>query len=98
MHIYIRFSTFRIFAEKKKCISCNICTSVWHQGIDIMSFANEGLPMEDPQCVCCSACIQSCPTSVLQFGRYGAGDEVIYDRLPASLVEMTEALRHSDRT
>ena len=92
MHIYARFTKFRIFSEKKKCISCNVCTSVCHQGIDIMNFANKGLPMEDPECVRCSACVQSCPTGVLQFGRYGANDEIIYDRLPASLVQMTEAL------
>src|SRR5205807_2109607 len=33
MHIYARFSRFRIFPEKAKCISCNVCTSVCHQGI-----------------------------------------------------------------
>ena len=69
MHIYARFSRFRIFAEKKKCISCNVCTSVCHQGIDIMNFANKGLPMNDPQCVGCSACVQMCPTEVLSFGQ-----------------------------
>ena len=26
--------------------------------------------MEDPECVRCSACVQSCPTGVLAFGRY----------------------------
>jgi len=69
MHVYTRFSRFRILAEKKKCISCNVCTSVCHQGIDIMNFANKGLPMEDPECVRCSACVQSCPTGVLSFGQ-----------------------------
>ena len=93
MHIYARFTKFRIFAEKKKCISCNVCTSVCHQGIDIMNFANKGIPMEDPECVRCSACVQNCPTGVLQFGRYGSEDEIIYDRLPASLVQMTEQLK-----
>ncbi len=44
MHIYARFSQFRIIADKKKCISCNVCTSVCHQGIDVMNFANKGLP------------------------------------------------------
>jgi ferredoxin len=91
MNVYTRFSKFRIFAEKSKCISCNVCTSVCHQGIDIMSFANKGLPMEDPQCVRCSACVQSCPTGVLQFGRYGSGDLPVLDRLPASPVRMREA-------
>lgn len=92
MHIYARFSRFRIVAEKKKCISCNVCTSVCHQGIDVMNFANKGLPMEDPQCVRCSACVQSCPTGVLQFGRVNrAGEVVALDRLAASTVVTAEA-------
>lgn len=90
MHIYGRFSRFRIFAEKKKCISCNVCTSVCHQGIDVMSFANKGLPMEDPQCVRCSACVQSCPTGTLSFGSLGSDGQARYDRLPASLVQIEE--------
>ena len=48
MHVYTRFSRFRILADKKKCISCNVCTSVCHQGIDVMNFANKGLAMADP--------------------------------------------------
>lgn len=90
MHIYARFSRFRIFADKKKCISCNVCTSVCHQGIDVMSFANKGLPMEDPQCVRCSACVQSCPTGVLSFGQLLADGRPIFDGLPASPVQMKE--------
>ncbi len=91
MHIYARFSRFRIFAEKAKCISCNVCTSVCHQGIDIMNFANKGLPMEDPECVRCSACVQMCPTGTLAFGRYNAKGLPVLDRLPASPVLMREA-------
>jgi thioredoxin reductase/ferredoxin len=90
MHIYTRFSRFRIFADKKKCISCNVCTSVCHQGIDIMNFANKGIPMQDPQCVRCSACVQQCPTGVLSFGRYGKNNEPRLDIIPASLVQLKE--------
>jgi NosR/NirI family nitrous oxide reductase transcriptional regulator len=92
MHIYARFSRFRILADKKKCISCNVCTSVCHQGIDIMNFANKGLPMEDPECVRCSACVQSCPTGVLEFGRIDprTGEVIAKDRLAASPVIMAE--------
>lgn len=87
MHIYSRFSRFRILAEKKKCISCNVCTSVCHQGIDVMNFANKGLPMNDPQCVRCSACVQSCPTGVLSFGQVDHNGHVVAtDSLPASLL------------
>jgi NosR/NirI family transcriptional regulator, nitrous oxide reductase regulator len=91
MHIYARFSRFRIFAEKKKCISCNVCTSVCHQGIDIMNFANKGLPMEDPECVRCSACVHACPTGTLTFGRFGRDGKPVYDTVPASPVQMAES-------
>lgn len=99
MHIYTRFSRFRIFADKKKCISCNVCTSVCHQGIDVMNFANKGAPMEDPECVRCSACVQSCPTGVLSFGRYDRDGNIVHDRLTASLVRVEEVglpVRQSD--
>lgn len=91
MHVYTRFSRFRILAEKKKCISCNVCTSVCHQGIDVMNFANKGIPMADPECVRCSACVQSCPTGVLSFGQVnGRGQVIAVDRLQASPVKMRE--------
>ena len=92
MHIYARFSQFRIISEKSKCISCNVCTSVCHQGIDVMNFANKGIPMEDPQCVRCSACVQSCPTGVLAFGRINrrTGQVIARDRLAASPVLTAE--------
>jgi len=91
MHIYARFSKYRIFPEKKKCISCNVCTSVCHQGIDVMNFANKGMPMEDPECVRCSACVQMCPTGVLTFGRLDSSGKIVYDKLVASPVQMREA-------
>lgn len=90
MHIYARFSRYRIFPDKKKCISCNICTSVCHQGIDVMNFANKGLPMKDPECVRCSACVQECPTGVLAFGHYAGNERIVLDKIPASPVRMRE--------
>ena len=73
------------------CISCDVCTSVCHQGIDIMNFANKGMPMRDPECVRCSACVQSCPTGVLTFGRVDrAGHVLALDATPASPVQMRE--------
>ena len=91
MHIYGRFSRFRILSDKKKCISCNQCTSVCHQGIDIMNFANKGVPMADPECVRCSACVQVCPTGVLSFGQVDRGGNIIsVDSLLASPVQIRE--------
>lgn len=74
MHIYARFTKYRIFADKKKCISCNICTTVCHMGIDVMGYANKGIPMNDVECVRCSACIVNCPMDVLSFGELPASD------------------------
>lgn len=96
MNIYARFTEFRIFAEKEKCISCNVCTSVCHQGIDVMNFANKGKPMEDPQCVRCSACVSSCSTGTLSFGRLRADGTIIIDKLPASPVQIKETLVQSN--
>jgi len=92
MHIYHRFSRFRILSEKKKCISCNVCTAVCHQGIDVMSFANKGKPMADPECVRCSACVQSCPTGVLSFGQVNprTHEVITTDRMFASPVHLQE--------
>jgi thioredoxin reductase/ferredoxin len=92
MHVYARFSRFRILADKQKCISCNVCTSVCHQGIDVMAFANKGLPMEDPECVRCSACVQQCPTGVLEFGAIDtrSGAVIARDGLVASAVALRE--------
>ncbi|WP_028566936.1 NAD(P)-binding domain-containing protein [Salisaeta longa] len=92
MHIYARFSRFRILADKKKCISCNVCTSVCHQGIDVMHYAQQGAPMEDPECVRCSACVQSCPTGVLSFGQVepSTGQVITVDELEASYTRIQE--------
>ncbi len=95
MHVVARFSRFRILADKRKCISCNACTSVCHQGIDVMSFANRGRPMEDPQCVRCSACVRACPTGVLSFGAVDrrTGRVIGTDRLAASAPHLREGRR-----
>lgn len=93
MHIYARFSRFRIFADKARCISCGACTSGCHQGIDVMAFAQRGDAVEDPQCVRCSACVSRCPTGALAFGHLEGGAAVL-DALPASLVVMRGGRKH----
>lgn len=90
MHVYARGSRFAIHAEKAKCISCSRCTSVCHMGIDVMAFAQRGLPMQDPQCVRCSACVAECPTGVLAFGTTGRDGFVSLDSLTASPVRTRE--------
>ncbi|MCC6475202.1 MAG: 4Fe-4S binding protein, partial [Burkholderiales bacterium] len=60
------------------------------QGIDVMNFANKGLPMQDPECVRCSACVNECPTGTLSFGRFEPNGEVRLDSLLASPVQIKE--------
>ncbi|MFC1585570.1 NAD(P)-binding domain-containing protein [Fibrobacterota bacterium] len=74
MHIYARFTRYRIMSNKKRCISCNLCTKVCHMGIDVMGYANKGVPMNDVECVRCSACVVNCPMQVLNFGDVGKSD------------------------
>ncbi len=85
MHIYAKFTKFRIFSENKKCISCNICTKNCHQGIDVMNYANKGIPMDSVQCVRCSACVSMCPTGVLSFGAL-EGEIQILEKLEAKSI------------
>jgi len=39
-----------------------------------MNYANKGIPMNDVECVRCSACIVNCPTEVLSFGSLPKSD------------------------
>jgi Fe-S-cluster-containing hydrogenase component 2 len=59
-------------------------------GIDVMTPAQRGEPMRDPECVRCSACVHACPTGVLQFGSTAANGFVSLDSLAASPVRMRE--------
>ncbi|MHC4952630.1 MAG: NAD(P)-binding domain-containing protein [Planctomycetota bacterium] len=97
MHIYAKFTRYRILPDKERCISCNVCTSVCHQGIDIMSYANKGRAMDDVQCVRCSACVEQCPTGTLSFGRVDAeGGPACVDPVFASPVQMREGIDPED--
>jgi len=91
MHIYARGMRFRIFPDKARCTSCAECTMVCHAGVDVMNFANKDLPVVDPECVRCSACVAQCPTGALTLGFRRPSGEVVLDRMEASLVQTHEA-------
>jgi len=92
MHIVNRISRYRIFSDKKKCISCNICTKVCHMGIDVMNYANKGIPMNDVECVRCSACVVNCPTEVLYFGALPKTDtnNELYNNIEIPVLDNTD--------
>ena len=60
-------------------------------GIDVMNFANKGIPMNDVECVRCSACVVNCPTQVLSFGTLPTGDtnNKLYKELEIDLENKT---------
>ncbi|MCX6545255.1 MAG: NAD(P)-binding domain-containing protein [Acidobacteria bacterium] len=91
MHIYARGTRFRIFPDKALCTSCTECTRVCHAGVDVMNFANKDLPVVDPECVRCSACVAECPTGALTLGFRRPSGEVVLDKMDASLVQTREA-------
>ncbi len=55
-----------------------------------MNFANKGLPMEDPQCVRCSACVTHVRREFSP-SDYGKNGLPVLDRMPASPVRMRES-------
>jgi len=91
MHIYARGTRFRIFPDKARCTSCTECTRVCHAGVDVMNFANKDLPVVDPECVRCSACVAQCPTGALTLGFRRPSGEVVLDKMEASLVQTRES-------
>ena len=56
-----------------------------------MNFANKGIPMNDVECVRCSACVVNCPTKVLSFGSLPNGDtnNKLYKELEINLENKT---------
>lgn len=55
-----------------------------------MNFANKGIPMNDVECVRCSACVVNCPTQVLSFGSLPKSD-------PENLLYKTVQIDLSDK-
>lgn len=67
-----KLSRFRISAEKRRCIACNMCTRYCEVGVDVMKFSLKGelFGMWNSSCIGCGICIQVCPTDVLKFGHH----------------------------
>ncbi len=67
-----KFSRFRISADKRRCIACNMCSRYCEVGVDVMKFALKGEPFGiwNSSCIGCGICVQVCPTDVLRFGHH----------------------------
>ncbi|MFT7668534.1 MAG: ferredoxin-type protein NapH [Planctomycetota bacterium] len=59
------FSRFRITTNGGQCISCGNCSTYCEMGIDVRSYAQEGLSIVRASCVGCGVCAAVCPRGVL---------------------------------
>jgi Pyruvate/2-oxoacid:ferredoxin oxidoreductase delta subunit len=68
---------YRIDANKRRCIACNMCSRYCEVGIDVRKFAVKGESFDNvaTSCIGCGICISVCPTEALAFasGPLGAG-------------------------
>lgn len=68
---------YKIDANKRRCIACNMCSRYCEVGIDVRKFAVKGQSFDNTltSCIGCGICISVCPTEALVFaeGPLGAG-------------------------
>lgn len=57
----------RVTADKSRCIQCGVCGYNCPVGIDVRSYARQGLPVDDATCITCGQCIQVCPRGTLRW-------------------------------
>ena len=70
--IFNPLSVFRYRIDHQKCVGCGICAKVCDMGCDPVQNAN------DPECIRCGKCRQSCPTHAICSGmKKGAAAEQI---------------------
>ncbi|MFT7484281.1 MAG: ferredoxin-type protein NapH [Candidatus Paceibacteria bacterium] len=60
------FSRFRITTNGGQCISCGNCSTYCEMGIDVRSYAQQGLNIVRASCVGCGVCAAVCPRGVLK--------------------------------
>jgi thioredoxin reductase/ferredoxin len=67
-----KFSTLTIQADDT-CISCGECTRYCQMGIDVQSFAQRQIEMDNRNsaCIQCGICVEVCPMDVLSIGERG---------------------------
>lgn len=67
-----KFSTITIQANDT-CISCGECTRYCQMGIDVQSFAQRQVEMDNRNsaCIQCGICVEVCPMDVLSIGERG---------------------------
>lgn len=66
-HTPLALSEIRVAAEATRCIQCGCCGYHCPVGIDVRSYARQGLPVTDGTCITCGNCINICPRGTLRW-------------------------------
>ena len=56
-----------IEADRKKCISCGLCSKACPMGLDVKRMVSEGTGSKCTECIQCGACVDECPKKVLKY-------------------------------
>lgn len=59
----------QVQADAIRCIQCGVCGYNCPVGIDVRSYARQGLPVDDAACITCGQCIEVCPRGTLYWER-----------------------------
>jgi ferredoxin len=59
----------QVTADGSRCIQCGVCSYNCPVGIDVRSYARQGMPVTDAGCITCGQCIQVCPRGTLRWER-----------------------------
>lgn len=59
----------RVQADGSRCVQCGVCGYNCPVGIDVRSYARQGLSVDDAACITCGQCIQVCPRGTLRWER-----------------------------
>ena len=62
-------------ADSSRCIQCGVCGYNCPVGIDVRTYARQGLPVDDPTCITCGQCIEVCPRGTLSWEKVVIDDE-----------------------
>ena len=58
-----------VVPDAARCVQCGICSYNCPIDIDVRSFAWQGIPVQNSQCLTCGECVARCPRGVLRFER-----------------------------
>ena len=57
----------KVTADATRCVQCGVCGYNCPVGIDVRSYARQGLPVDAPTCITCGNCINVCPRGTLRW-------------------------------